>query len=153
MARYREFIGCGWRLGPRDVTGLLPLPSTAIRGSHAIHLGRAQTRFSSYRRIIIMNSDTVHSTHISGLALAGLSHKQIEDMLRANIERAEKNCQSASDLCKALLGRRDLNIDRSRYWQLERAMARLVQANKDHARALAELGDFLVDGTVHDLRL
>jgi len=68
-----------------------------------------------------------------------------ESELRENLRRAEQECETASRLCQELLGCADLTTSQQRYRELERAMAQLVQANQRHARALAELGDFLLD--------
>ena len=100
----------------------------------------------------MMSTDTVQTTHISKLILSDPTYGPIERELRSNLDHAEKNCESAANLCKALLARQDLHSNRSRYHQLERAIAQLVRANMDQARAIAELGDFLVDGTVHHRR-
>ncbi len=101
---------------------------------------------------MMMSTDTIQTTRISKLILNGLPYGPVESELRSNLEHAEKNCESAANLCKALLARQDLHSSRTRYHQLERAIAQLVRANMDQARAIAELGDFLVDGTVHHRR-
>jgi hypothetical protein len=102
--------------------------------------------------MIMTSGNTTQDTHIDGRIRNGLRHGPVERELRSNVEHAEKHRESASDLCGALLERADLHSNRARYRQLERAIARLVQASMDHARALAELGDFLVDGTTHQRR-
>jgi hypothetical protein len=123
--------GCGNRkLGPED--------------SHTESSGRRGT--------IMMSSDAIHTIRISKLIVSGLPEGPIERELRSRLEHAETNRAAAADLCKTLLTRTDLHSNTSRYWQLERAIAQLVRANMDIARALAELGDYLVDGTLHEQR-
>jgi hypothetical protein len=81
-------------------------------------------------------------------ALSGPSDGQLEHELWIKLERAQHNCDAAAALCKEILRNRDLGTNPYRYRDLERAMARVVKANMAHAHALAELGDYLVDGTL-----
>lgn len=67
-----------------------------------------------------------------------------ERELRDNLAKSEETCETASRLCQTLLGCADLTTDYRRYRELEAAMAQLVRANEEHARALAELGDYLL---------
>ena len=68
-----------------------------------------------------------------------------ERELRDDLRRAEQDCETASRLCQTLLSSADLTTNQQRYRELEGAVAQLVRANQEHARALAELGDFLRD--------
>lgn len=81
-------------------------------------------------------------------AVSRPSLRHIEHELWSKLERAQHNCDAAAALCKEILRNRDLGTNPYRYRDLERAMAKLVKANMDHAHALAELGDYLVDGTL-----
>jgi outer membrane PBP1 activator LpoA protein len=100
----------------------------------------------------MMSSDTIHTIRIGKLTVSGLPDEPIERELRSRLQHAETNRAAAADLCKTLMTGRDLHSNTRRYWQLERAIAQLVRANMDIARALAELGDYLVDGTLHERR-
>ncbi len=70
-----------------------------------------------------------------------------EPELRHRVDRAKHDYQARLLLVENLLQSADLGFNRHRSRALERAMGELVQANTRHIRALAALGDFLIDGT------
>jgi len=102
--------------------------------------------------MIMMSSDTTHTTQISPRTLNGPPNEPTERELHGKLEHTESRRELAAALCRVLLARQDLHSNRPRYRELERAIAQLVRANMEHVRALAELGDYLVDGTVHHRR-
>jgi hypothetical protein len=73
------------------------------------------------------------------------SHAERE--LRHKLDKAKRDYDARLLVVEALLTSADLGINRRTSRALERAMGELVQANTRHVRALAALGDFLIDGT------
>ena len=68
-----------------------------------------------------------------------------ERELRHKVDKAKQDHAARLLLVENLLQSADLGINRQRSRALERAMSELVQANTRHVRALAALGDFLID--------
>jgi len=70
-----------------------------------------------------------------------------ERELRHKLDRAKQDYEARLLVVENLLKSADLGINRHRSRALERAMSELVQADMRHVRALAALGDSLIDGT------
>ncbi|HXN49642.1 MAG TPA: hypothetical protein VN893_23525 [Bryobacteraceae bacterium] len=92
----------------------------------------------------IVHSDR-DSSKVGNHAAHATSHSERE--LRHKLDKAKRDYEARLLLVEALLTSADLGINRRRSRALERAMGELVQVNARHIRALAALGDFLIDGT------
>lgn len=78
---------------------------------------------------------------------AGHGAAKAERDLRHKADKAKQDFEARLVLVETLLKSADLGINRPRSRALERAMSEMAQANARHIRALAALGDFLIDGT------
>ena len=77
----------------------------------------------------------------------GHGTSRAERELRHKLDRAKQDHEARLLVVENLLTSADLGINGHRSRALERAMGELVQANTRHVRALAALGDYLIDGT------
>jgi hypothetical protein len=69
--------------------------------------------------------------------------------LRHKLDRSRQEFEAKMLLVETLLQSADLGINHNRARALERAMGELALASMRQVRALAALGDFLIDGTQH----